>query len=70
MMLAKLLPKLSLKQLEGNVFITSEIMKILRYEIKGTTFDLIQYVYFADDDVKLTSKYTDELYDRMIKLFG
>ena len=68
MMLANLLPKSSLRDLEGDVIFTSEIMKILRTEIKGTTFDLIQYVYFTDDDFKLTNEYTDELYDRIIKL--
>ena len=49
---------------------TSEFMRILRLEILGSTFDLIQYYAFADEDKRSDAKYKEELYDRLSKLFG
>ena len=64
-MLAKLLPKSALLSLEQQQVMTSEFMRILRFEIKGSTFELIQFVYFAEEDQKVTADYKSNLYDRL-----
>ena len=42
----------------------------MKFEIKGSTYELIQFVYFTEEDQKVTKEYKEDLYDRMYKLFG
>ena len=45
-------------------------MRIFRFEIKGSTFELIQFLAFAEDYEKESPEYIEELHTRLIKLFG
>lgn len=45
-------------------------MRIFKYALKGSTFELIQFLYFAEDYEKESPEYIEELHTRLIKLFG
>ena len=45
-------------------------MRIFKFEIRGSTFELIQFLHFAEDYEKESEDYIEELHTRMIKLFG